>query len=287
MLNSSLISYSKAGKNHQKNDSDDSCEDEILQVRKFNIDTKSLKTLDPLRKLNDNVVDIYMNILLDKMPESLRDKIHLFSNFFFSKLKSLTPHLDSVKQTVAQRWDKNVKLFEKSYLVIPICDGGHWFMAIICYPSLVKSETIEIDLDQQVNDSRPTTPKSAIIIFDSLKVKYLPRFATPIREYLRLRWKYERPNELPKIFDKRTIPIYYARSFKQHNGYDCGVFMLHYFEKFFNNPLLTFCRVRDGSDLRGTEWEINCRQKRAEIRQTIKQNANETCNIEDMTSHRL
>lgn len=282
MLNSSLVTYSRKTK-PTEDKLDDSLEDELTQVRKFNIDLISLKTLDPYRKLNDNVVDVYLNMSLDKLSQSLREKVHVFSNFFYSKLKNLPDYDEEVKEKMVRRWDKHVKLFDKNYLVIPICDGGHWFMAIICFAYLVKPVPVVIDLDQQVTEMRRTTPKAAILIFDSLKVKYLPRFSQPIREYLRLRWKFERPDEPPKIFGKESMPLIYAISFKQRNTYDCGVFMLHYFQRFFENPLMAFCRIRDGADLKSSDWEIDCRQKRIEIRQEIKQAANVQWQARDIT----
>jgi len=46
-----------------------------------------------------------------------------------------------VKLTASQRrhsrvekWTKSVNLFEKDYIIIPINEQQHWFLAIICFP---------------------------------------------------------------------------------------------------------------------------------------------------------
>lgn len=33
-------------------------------------------------------------------------------------------------------WTKKVNIFEKDYLVIPINERSHWFLAIVCFPGL-------------------------------------------------------------------------------------------------------------------------------------------------------
>ena len=36
-----------------------------------------------------------------------------------------------------QKWTKNVNIFQKDFIVIPINEHAHWFLAIICFPGLV------------------------------------------------------------------------------------------------------------------------------------------------------
>lgn len=35
-----------------------------------------------------------------------------------------------------KNWTKNVNIFEKDFIVIPINENSHWFLAIICFPGL-------------------------------------------------------------------------------------------------------------------------------------------------------
>lgn len=35
-----------------------------------------------------------------------------------------------------EKWTKNVNLFDKDYIIIPINEQQHWFLAIICFPGL-------------------------------------------------------------------------------------------------------------------------------------------------------
>ena len=35
-----------------------------------------------------------------------------------------------------KRWTKKVNIFEKDFIVVPINDHQHWFVAVICFPGL-------------------------------------------------------------------------------------------------------------------------------------------------------
>lgn len=42
-----------------------------------------------------------------------------------------------------QSWTKNVNLFEKDFIIIPINEQSHWFLAIICFPNLTEPHTMD------------------------------------------------------------------------------------------------------------------------------------------------
>lgn len=59
------------------------------------------------------------------------------------------PEKDAVKLTASQKrhlrvtkWTKNVNIFEKDFIIIPINEQSHWFLVIICYPYLNEPHTI-------------------------------------------------------------------------------------------------------------------------------------------------
>ena len=45
----------------------------------------------------------------------------LFKDFLFSQVK---------------KWSKSIDLFSKDYIIVPINEHQHWYLAIICYPWL-------------------------------------------------------------------------------------------------------------------------------------------------------
>lgn len=44
--------------------------------------------------------------------------------------------LKEKRHSRVKSWTKKVDIFEKDYLVIPINERNHWFLAIVCFPGL-------------------------------------------------------------------------------------------------------------------------------------------------------
>ncbi|XP_017863621.1 PREDICTED: sentrin-specific protease 6 isoform X3 [Drosophila arizonae] len=93
--------------------------------------------------LNDIIIDFYLLWLRNTLiPEAQRERTHIFSTFFYKRLTTLTRPTD-VKQTAAQKrharvqkWTKVVDIFDKDFIIVPINEQSHWFLAIICFPCL-------------------------------------------------------------------------------------------------------------------------------------------------------
>lgn len=94
------------------------------------------------------IIDFYLKYLTSEiLTEDDRNRTHVFSSYFYKRLTS--PHAsaamdNNMPQTAAgkrharvQKWTKNVNIFEKDFIVIPINEHAHWFLAIICFPGLV------------------------------------------------------------------------------------------------------------------------------------------------------
>lgn len=109
--------------------------------------------------LNDIIISFYLKYILNEfLTEEQRQKTHVFSTFFYNRLtkheRSTQDKSDkAVKLTPAQKrhdrvknWTKNVNLFEKDFIIIPICDQQHWYLAIICFPALKGPVTMDGDI---------------------------------------------------------------------------------------------------------------------------------------------
>lgn len=117
------------------------------------INTKDFLCLGIDQYLNDVIIDFYLKYLHNELlTEAQRAKTHIFSTFFYNTLtntKLLGPSND-VKLTAAQKrhervknWTKHVNIFEKDFIIVPINQQSHWFLAIICFPSLKGAVTID------------------------------------------------------------------------------------------------------------------------------------------------
>lgn len=105
--------------------------------------------------LNDVIIDFFLNYLqLEIMTDEQKSKTHIFSSFFYKRLTTTTTRQKQtekdVKLSAAQKrharvksWTKNVNIFEKDFIIIPINEQSHWFLAIICFPGLKGCMTME------------------------------------------------------------------------------------------------------------------------------------------------
>lgn len=106
--------------------------------------------------LNDVIIDFYLKyLLIERLSAEQRERTHVFSTFFYKRLTTLTTTKrggEQAKMTASQKrhfrvknWTKGVNLFEKDCIIIPINEQSHWFLAIVCFPSLQGPRTIQGD----------------------------------------------------------------------------------------------------------------------------------------------
>ncbi|KRT80658.1 Peptidase [Oryctes borbonicus] len=113
------------------------------------INTEDYMCLAQDQFLNDVIIDFYLKYLVLNLPEEKKEKVHVFSTFFYKRLttkplkgsRRAHPLEADSSLTAAQKrharvknWTKNVNLFEKDFIIIPINESCHWFLAIICFP---------------------------------------------------------------------------------------------------------------------------------------------------------
>ncbi|XP_076676841.1 uncharacterized protein LOC143373447 isoform X2 [Andrena cerasifolii] len=133
------------------------------------INTEDYLCLGEDQFLNDVIIDFYLKYLtLEVLSEIDQHRTHVFSSYFYKRLTS--PHTQAVESTVplsaaakrharVQKWTKNVNIFEKDFIIIPINEHAHWFLAIICFPGLV-GEVSTHRAHPEENDIRKTVRKN-------------------------------------------------------------------------------------------------------------------------------
>ncbi|XP_075763173.1 sentrin-specific protease 3 [Pelodiscus sinensis] len=164
-------------------------------VRGFRVNYKRhVLTMDDLQTLygpnwlNDQVMNMYGDLVMDTVPE----KVHFFNSFFYDKLR--TKGYEGVK-----RWTKNVDIFNKELLLIPIHLEVHWSL-------------ISVDVKQK-----------SITYFDSQRTLNR-RCPKHICRYLQAEAdKKDRPDFRDGW--KGSFKMNVAR---QNNDSDCGAFVLQY-----------------------------------------------------------
>ena len=115
-------------------------------------------TLEDESFLNDTIISFYLNWIQHSIvPVESREKTHMFTTYFYSKLTTRPPKLrnklhpieDNVNLTPGEkrhervkRWTKKVNIFEKDFIIVPINEHSHWFVAVICFPGMIGKHRI-------------------------------------------------------------------------------------------------------------------------------------------------
>ncbi|XP_008206476.1 uncharacterized protein LOC100122748 isoform X2 [Nasonia vitripennis] len=131
------------------------------------INTEDFICLGEDQFLNDVIIDFYLKYLtLEILSTTDHNRTHVFSSYFYKRLTS--PHTQAAENTEnlsaaakrharVQKWTKNVNIFEKDFIVIPINEHAHWFLAIICYPGLVG--TVALKTEQKSTNEKVAEKK--------------------------------------------------------------------------------------------------------------------------------
>ncbi|KAL6104240.1 senp5 [Pungitius sinensis] len=156
--------------------------------KKHTLTLDDLSTLADQNWLNDQVINMYGELIL----ESSHHQVHFLNSFFHRQL--MTKGYDGVK-----RWTKQVDLFSKSLLLVPVHLEVHWCLV-----------TADID-------------KKKICLYDSQGIS-LQKVARNILKYLMTEAKEKKHSDFESGWEvsyDEIIP-------QQTNENDCGVFILEY-----------------------------------------------------------
>lgn len=170
-------------------------DDPLVEGFMFTLKRSDIATLSNLNWLNDEVINFFFNLLVERSNQQGKIKVHAFNSFFYPKL---------IKSGYAslRRWTKKVDIFAMDLVLIPVHLGMHWCLAAIDFN------------------------KKCISYYDSLKGSN-PQCLSALRAYLSDEskdkkkvafdfsgWKTASPKDIPE----------------QLNGCDCGVFACKYAE---------------------------------------------------------
>lgn len=156
--------------------------------------------------LNDEVINFYMNVVMDRnSKDPSLPKVFVFNTFFFPML------LDKGYERV-KKWTRKVDIFCLNYVIIPVHLGVHWCLSVINF----------VDKRFEYYDSMGSPNKTAL---------------KAMRNYLIQEYKDKKKQQ----FDLTGWSDYMPRDIpQQQNGYDCGVFMCRYADCISQNKPFNF-----------------------------------------------
>ncbi|KAI0051112.1 hypothetical protein FA95DRAFT_1676228 [Auriscalpium vulgare] len=103
----------------------------------LNIKNSDLVRLGPGEFLNDTLIEFGLKLWWADLQETnpkLADQIHVFNSFFYKKLSNKNP---DVGYESVRKWTAKFDIFQKKYIIVPINENVHWYLAIIYLPEHV------------------------------------------------------------------------------------------------------------------------------------------------------
>ncbi|KAF6121635.1 SUMO specific peptidase 1 [Phyllostomus discolor] len=169
------------------------------------------------------IINFYMNMLMERSKEKGLPSVHAFNTFFFTKLK--TAGYQAVK-----RWTKKVDVFSADILLVPIHLGVHWCLAVV--------------------DFR----KKSITYYDSMGGMNTEACRI-LLQYL----KQESIDKKRKEFDTNGWQLCSKKSQEipqQMNGSDCGMFACKYADCITKDRPINFTQQHMPYFRKRMVWEI-------------------------------
>ncbi|XP_067448346.1 sentrin-specific protease 1 [Thunnus thynnus] len=184
---------------------------------------KDLQTLSNLNWLNDEVINFYMNLLVERSKDPSLPSVNTFNTFFYPKLRSSG-------YSAVRRWTKKMDIFSKDILLVPVHLGVHWCLSVV--------------------DFR----KKAVMYFDSMGGNN-DEACTILFDYLQQESKDKKGKELDTsgwtLHSKKRNEIP-----QQMNGSDCGMFTCKYADYITKDKSITFTQKHMPYFRRRMVWEI-------------------------------
>ncbi|KAJ6917295.1 ubiquitin-like-specific protease 2A isoform X1 [Populus alba x Populus x berolinensis] len=234
------------------------------------ISKRDVELLRPGTFINDTIIDFYILYLKSKLKPGDKHRFHFFNSFFFRKLADLDkgPSNACGGRLAFQRvhkWTRKMNLFEKDYIFIPINYSLHWSLIVICHPGEV--------VHSREDEGRNSVKVPCILHMDSIRGSHRG-LKNLIQSYLYEEWR-ERHNgtvddTLLKFLHLRFVPLELPQ---QENSYDCGLFVLHYVERFLEEAPINFSpfKITEFSNFLNRNWflPVEASLKRACIQKLI------------------
>ncbi|CAM0883217.1 unnamed protein product [Alopecurus aequalis] len=234
------------------------------------ISSRDVELLLPEIFVNDTIIDFYIKYLTQRIEPTERHRYHFFNSFFFRKLANLDKDQENAPKgreafLNVRKWSRKIDIFAKEFLFIPVNFSLHWSLLVICYPGEVATFK---DGDARVAGKLP-----CIMHMNSIKGTH-SGLKDIIQSYLWEEWKERHPESASDSSDKflnlRFISLELPR---QDNLFDCGLFLLHYVERFLMDAPSVFnpMKIDVFSSFLSDDWFVPAEAslKRSLIRKLI------------------
>lgn len=127
--------------------------------KKTTVEFSDLERLDEGEFLNDNLISFYLRFLEQNLGDQRPDvakRVYFFNTYFFATLTNTHKGKKCFNYEGVQKWTRTVDLFTYDYIIVPINESSHWYLAIICnLPALDRSLELPEDVPSSQTETAP------------------------------------------------------------------------------------------------------------------------------------
>ncbi|GFH53921.1 hypothetical protein CTEN210_10397 [Chaetoceros tenuissimus] len=209
----------KLGQNHESMFTDLAITANVSHGKKnfhtIKIQGKDYDKLEQGKYLNDTLIDFWINWLIYRMG-NVSDQVHVFPSQFYTELEQ--KGVESVTSWTANR---NIDIFEKKYVFVPVNKDIHWSLLVIVNPGKIVSDDKKEAWDQHLEHPY-------VLFMDSLRAHNKSKLQKTLYTWLNAEaarlHKFDRKDPYTHL----ACPVEHAHVLRQDNGWDCGVFVCRY-----------------------------------------------------------
>ena len=103
--------------------------------KRTTVNFDDLERLDEGEFLNDNLISFYLRYLevqAEKANAMTSRKVYVFNSFFFERLTDGKNGHKGINYAAVRKWTRDVDIFTYDFVVVPVNEAAHWYLAIIC-----------------------------------------------------------------------------------------------------------------------------------------------------------
>lgn len=154
-------------------------------MRRATIDYEDLYRLKDGEFLNDNVITFYLRYLEERaisrgtIPAK---SVHFFNSYFYDTLTK-TERRQRVNYNLVKKWVKD-DIFKYNYAVVPINEDAHWYVAILCNLSKIRSTSPNVaeSPDEEQHKAAEFDDEMEVLVGDQVRSINIGNGSAPLAD---------------------------------------------------------------------------------------------------------
>ncbi|KAK0109710.1 hypothetical protein ONS95_002389 [Cadophora gregata] len=121
------------------------------------VELNDVERLDEGQYLNDNIINFYLSWLAYRLGEEspkLAKRVYFHNTFFYKTLTQGVKGKRGINYEAVERWTSKCDLLSFDYIIIPINEDTHWYVAIICNAARLHTQQVEGSLTPKPAENR-------------------------------------------------------------------------------------------------------------------------------------